>query len=209
MTKRLLRRAGAALASIAFAAVLAGCSITRQAPVKETFLLEPPMPPAVAKPLPVSVRVAGVNVAAPYRGRAFIYRTEALRYETDYYVEFLVSPAAMFTEQTNRALEAAHVFERVVPPGSGADSDVTLEGFVSALYADARGGNPSAAELTITYYLTPLASGTMPTWSHQYTRHVDLATHTPAAYATALNRAFGEILVELTRDLAALQIAKR
>jgi cholesterol transport system auxiliary component len=189
--------------------VLSACSFTREQPIKETYLLEPAMPPAVAKPQPLSVRVASVSVAAPFRGRNFVYRSGALKYETDFYVEFLVPPQAMFTEQTSRALEAAHVFARVVPPGSGADSDVTLDGFVSALYGDARAGNPATAELVITYYLFGSGgSGSAPTWSHEYRRHVDLATQTPAGYAAALNTAFGEILAELTRDLAALQIPK-
>jgi hypothetical protein len=186
---------------------LSACSFTRDQPVKETYLLEPAMPPAVAKPQPLSVRVANVSVAAPFRGRNFIYRSGALKYETDFYVEFLVPPQSMFTEQTSRALEAAHVFTRVVPPGSGADSDVILDGFVSALYGDAREGLPTTAELVITYYLFGSggpASG--PTWSHEYRRHVDLTTRTPAGYAAALNTAFGEILAELTRDLAALRI---
>jgi ABC-type uncharacterized transport system auxiliary subunit len=208
MTSR-LQRAGAAT-MLAAALILGGCSLTREAPVKQTFLLEPPLPPAVAKPQPYSVRVAAVNVAAPYRGRSFIYRVGDLRYETDFYVEFLVSPAAMFAEQTTRALEAAHVFARVVPPSSGQDADATLEGFVSALYADAKdNGAPIAAELAVTYYLTNTAAGaSTPSWSKEYKRRVELSQTTPAAYAAAQNRAFGEVLAELTRDLAALQPPK-
>ena len=189
---------------------LAGCSLTREAPVKQTFLLEPAMPPAVPRAQPMSVRVAAVNIAAPYRGRSFVYRVGALRYETDYYVEFLVAPASMFAEQTARALEAAHVFARVVPPGSGADADATLEGFVSSLYAEATdNGTPTAADLAVTYYLTPTATGAAtPSWSKEYRRHIALPTRTPAAYAAALNQAFGDVLAELTRDLASLQLPK-
>lgn len=209
MIDRLPRGAGTALVVLLLAG-LTGCStFTREAPVKQVYLLDPPLPRAADKAQPLSVRVAAVNVAAPYRGRSFVYRAGGLRYETDFYVEFLVAPAAMFTEQTSRALEAAHVFTRVVPPGSSADSDVSLEGFVSALYADERDGSPVSAELAITYYLTPAGgSGNVPTWSHEYRRHVTLAVHTPAAYVEALNQAFGEILAELTRDLAGLQIPK-
>jgi len=208
MTDRLLRMS--TLALLAGALALGGCSLTRESPVKQTFLLEPAMPPAVAKAQSASVRVAAVNVAAPYRGRSFVYRVGDLRYETDYYVEFLVSPAAMFAEQTTRALEAAHVFTRVVPPSSGADADVTLEGFVSALYADAKdGGTPVGAELAVTYYLTSSFGGaSTPSWSKEYRRHVDLPKQTPAAYAAALNSAFGDVLGELTRDLSGVSLPK-
>ena len=204
---RRLQRTGAVLLA---AAALSGCSLTRESPVKQTFLLEPAMPAAVAKAQPISVRVAAVNVAAPYRGRAFVYRTGELRYETDFYVEFLVAPAAMFAEQTTRALEAAHVFARVVGPSSGADADATLEGFVSSLYAQAKeSGAPVAAELAVTYYLTNSSGGAAtPSWSKEYKRHVDLTTHTPAAYAAALNQALGDVLAELTRDLSSVQVPK-
>jgi cholesterol transport system auxiliary component len=202
---------GLALVLLTSALALTGCSLTREAPVKQTFLLEPAMPAAVPRAQAMSVRVAAVNVAAPYRGRQFIYRIDALRYETDYYSEFLVAPAAMLTEQTVRALEASHVFARVVPPGSGADADVELEGFASALHADAKqAGTPSSAELAITYYATSNAAGaSTPGWSKEYRRQVALAQQTPAAYAAALNAAFGEILAELTRDLAAADFSKR
>jgi cholesterol transport system auxiliary component len=211
---RTTRAAGARAAAFAIAALLlaalAGCSLTRSPPVKETYLLEPAMPPAVTRTQPLSVRVAGVNVAAPYRGRQFIYRIDALRYETDYYSEFLVAPAAMLTEQTVRALEASRAFSRVVPPGSGADADVELEGFASALHADAKqAGTPSSAELAITYYATShVAGASTPGWSKEYRRAIPLAQQTPAGYAAALNSAFADILAELTRDLAAADFAK-
>jgi cholesterol transport system auxiliary component len=196
-----------AAAPVLLALALCACNpLTRPSPVRQTYLLEPPMPAAVSRTQPGSVRVARVDVAAPFRGREFVYRVAPLRYETDYYDQFLVAPGAMFTEQTSRALAAAHVFARVAPPGTGGDSDATLDGFVSALYADARDGAPAAAELVVTYYLAREASGMTPVWSHEYRRHVDLAERTPAAYAAALNRAFGDILAELMHDLAALQL---
>ena len=49
---------------------LAGCSaVTRPAPVRQTFLLEPKLPPAAAQPQPAALRVGAVNVAAPFRGK--------------------------------------------------------------------------------------------------------------------------------------------
>jgi len=49
-------RARLALAVVVVAAVAAGCSVTRPAPVKGTFLLEPPAPAAVAKTQPTTLR---------------------------------------------------------------------------------------------------------------------------------------------------------
>ena len=191
--------------------LFSGCSaVTREAPVRQTFLLDPPLPSAVSKPQPGALRVGVVNVAAPYRGKAFVYRLGDLRFETDFYVEFLVPPAAMLTEQTTRALAAARPFARIAGPGAAADADWVLDGFAEALYADTRSAGKPVAELSITYYLTP-AGGTdqTPVWTHEYRRHAPMRDGTASAYADALNAAFGEIVAELAQDLARAPLPKR
>lgn len=199
------------LAALAVAALVGGCSaVTREAPVRQTFLLEPKLPPAATQSQPGGLRVGVVNVAAPYRGRAFVYRLGDLRFETDFYVEFLVPPAAMLTEQTGRALATAKPFARIAGPGSAADAEWVLDGFADALYADTRNSGKPVAELSITYYLTP-AGGTeqTPVWTHEYRRHAPMRDGSPVAYADALNAAFGEIVAELAQDLARVQLPKR
>jgi uncharacterized lipoprotein YmbA len=196
-----------ALVAIA-AIVLASCSLSRPAPVKQQYLLDPPAPPAVAKSQPTSVRVGTINVAAPFRGRSFVLREADLRYETDYYNEFLVPPSTMLTELTARALERSKAFARVVPPGYSADADWVLDCFVSALYGDERDGKKVSADVTVSYYLFQSSGGSgMPVWTHDYQKHVPVTAITTEAYAAALNTAFGEIFAELTRDLAAADLA--
>ena len=192
------------------AALVTGCSgITRPAPVRQTYLIEPVAPSPVARPQAGSLRVGAINVAAPFRGKAFVYRLDELRFDTDYYVEFLVPPATMLTEQTARALAAAKPFERVNGPGSGAEADFVLDGFASALYADTREAGKPAAEVVITYYLTSAAgSAQTPIWQRQYRRHTPMRDASAVAFAEALNVAFGEIVAELARDLAAVQLPK-
>jgi ABC-type uncharacterized transport system auxiliary subunit len=190
--------------------LLAGCTaFTRQAPIRQTFLLETPMPPAVARPQPGTLRVGTINVAAPFRGKTFVHRVSDLRFETDYYVEFLVAPATMLTEQTARALDHAKPFARVAGAGSGVDADWTLDGFASALYADLREAGKPMAELDIAYYLTPTAENEQtPVWTHQYQQRVPMRDASAAAYAEALNKAFANIVTELARDLSSAQLPK-
>lgn len=196
------------LAACACVVLVVGCSaITRPAPVRQTFLLEPPAPPAVAQSRPGALRVGTVNIAAPFRGKAFVYRMSDLRFETDFYVEFLVPPAAMLTEQTARALERAKPFARVAGPGATAEAQWVLDGFATALYADLREAGKPAAELDVTYYLTA-ASGSQqtPVWTREYRQRVPMRDSSAAAYAEALNKAFGEVVAELARDLAGAQL---
>lgn len=199
------------LAALAIAAFVTGCSaVTRPAPVRQTFLLEPKLPPAAAQSQPAALRVGVVNVAAPYRGKAFVYRLGDLRFETDFYVEFLVPPAAMLTEQTARALTSARPFARIAGPGAAADAEWVLDGFADALYADTRDAGKPVAELSITYYLTAAGgSEQTPVWTHEYRRHAPMRDGSPVAYADALNTAFGEIVAELAHDLARTQLPKR
>ncbi|HEY7944058.1 MAG TPA: ABC-type transport auxiliary lipoprotein family protein [Casimicrobiaceae bacterium] len=190
---------------------LAGCSaITRPAPVRQTFLLDPPAPPVAAHSQPGALRVGAINVAAPFRGKAFVYRMSDLRFETAYYVEFLVPPAAMLTEETARALDRAKPFARIAGPGATADARWVLDGFASALYADTRVAGKPAAELDIAYYLTP-ASGLQetPVWTREYHQRVPMRDATPVAYADALNTAFSEIVGNLARDLASAELPKQ
>ena len=199
------RRAFVAAVALAFA----GCTLTRPAPVKQQFLLDPPAPPVVAKSQSTSARVGIINVAAPFRGRSFISREPDLRYETDYYSEFLVPPGTMLTELTARALDQSRAFSTSPPPGSVVATDWLLDGFASALYADERDGKKIAAEIAISYYLFQADGGSgLPVWTRDYQKRVPLSAPTAQAYATALNAALGEILADLTRDLAAANLKR-
>jgi cholesterol transport system auxiliary component len=189
---------------------LGGCgALSRPAPIKQTYLLDPPPPAVVAKSQPTSVRVGNVNVAVPFRGRPIVFRESDLRYENAYYLEFLVPPATMLAELTSRALERSKAFARVVPPGSAAATDWELDGFVSALYLDTRDASKPAAEVAITYYLFAAQGGKeMPVWTRDYQRRAPLAGTSEQAYAAALNAAVGEILSDLSRDLAAAELKR-
>jgi hypothetical protein len=84
-----------------------------------------------------------------------------------------------------------------------------LDGFVPALYGDMREAGKPAAELDITYYLTPTAGAQeTPVWTHDYRQRIAMRDATPVAYAEALNKAFGDIVAELARDLAAAKLPK-
>lgn len=203
------RRTWMAIAgAVAVATLAAGC--TRPSPVKEAFVLEPPAPPAVAKPQAASLRIGTITVAAPFRGRSFVVRQGDLKFETDYYHEFLVAPAANLGEATARALVAAKVFSTVTPAGVASDADWALDAFVDALYGDARETGKPVAVIGITYYLRSNETDFgVPVWSRRYERRMSFAAGDAGAYAAALNAGLGEILAELAKDLAAVSLPKR
>jgi cholesterol transport system auxiliary component len=204
------RRATVLIGVLAAISVLGGCALSRPAPVKHTFLLEPPPVAAGARVHPFALRIGTINVAAPFRGRALVYRSTELKYDADFYSEFLVAPAAMIGEVTARSLESSGVFARVIPPGAPPDGDWVLDGFVSALYADVRDPAGPKAELAISFYLSRAdAASSTPVWSRNYQRRAAVRDATPEAYAHALSGALGEILADLARDLAAADLARK
>jgi uncharacterized lipoprotein YmbA len=189
----------AALAVLVVA--LGACS--RPAPVKGTFVLEPAMPPPVAKTQPGSLRVGTVTVGAAFRGRQFVYRESELKYETDYYNEFLVAPAANIGEATARALGAARVFSIVVPAGTALEPDWVLDVFVGSLYGDGRAMEKPMAVLSMTFFLRN-SEAAVPVWTKTYEKRVPFTTGSASSYIGAQNTALGEILAEVSRDLASL-----
>ena len=194
------------------AMLLGACTISRPYAVKRTFLLEPTLPAAApaASVKPASLRVGVVNVAAPFRGKTFVYRESDLRYEADFYDEFFIAPTALLSAATANSIAAAKVFRRVVPFGAVADdSDYVLDGFVSELYGDIRNPATPTAVLTITFYLSPLSvPGPAVIWSHEYQQRVPIVGTGPEALAKAWNTALSAILADLARDLAAVELPK-
>ena len=205
-----LQRVLAVVALFVAVVTLAACSLSRPAPVKRTFLLEPTLPAAAGTPKPAAVRIGVVNVAAPFRGKTFVFRESDLRYEADYYDEFFIAPAIMFSDATAKALAASNVFRRVVPFGAASDEgDFVLDGFVSELYGDTRDPAAPTAVLTVTYYLTPTnVIGSGVAWTREYRQRVKVAGSGTEAVARGLNAALSAILAELARDLAAAELPK-
>ena len=205
-----LQRVLAVVALVVAAVMLAACSLSHPAPVKRTFLLEPTLPAAAGTPKPVAVRIGVVHVAAPFRGKTFVFRESDLRYEADYYDEFFIAPAIMFSDATAKALAASKVFRRVVPFGAASDEgDFVLDGFVSELYADTRDAAAPTAVITVTYYLTPAnAIGSGVAWTREYRQRAKVSGSGPEGVARGLNAALSAILAELARDLAAAELPK-
>jgi cholesterol transport system auxiliary component len=195
------------IVALAALALMSGCSLTRPAPVRDSFLLDPTWPSPATQSRPGSLRMGSVTVAAPFRGRSFVLRVSDLKYDTDFYHEFFVPPGVMIADATAQALARGKVFAVVSRPGVAVDADWVLDGFVGALYGDGRDVANPLAVLQVTYYLSRDDGGaSSPVWSHSYGRRVPFAAGSTPSYAAALNTAFSEILAELTRDLAAAQL---
>ncbi|MEM7264274.1 MAG: ABC-type transport auxiliary lipoprotein family protein [Planctomycetota bacterium] len=135
----------------------ASCIGTREYPEKRYYAIELPLPVASAGADSTSqldaVRVARFRVSEAFGGSELVYRVDESQYETDYYHEYLRSPASLFTDAVRRRLAAGGLFERVVDTSSAVDTRYTFEGVINAAYGDLRDPDAPAAVLEFQYFV--------------------------------------------------------
>jgi len=133
---------------------------------------------------------------------AFVVREADLRFETDFYHEYVVAPAPMIAEAVANALAQSGAFAKVIPPGAPPEAELTIDAFVGSLYADNRDPKAPAAELAITFYVSRTDRVQAPMWTKSYLKRKPLSTVSAELYVAAQSASLGEILAELARDLA-------
>jgi len=183
--------------------IFSGCG-SRQAYNKKYFLLSATrqaQPTAAQTDLVLEVRRFTIDSA--FAGKGLVYRTGQFEYESDFYSEFLVSPAAMITEKTRNWLSGSGLFKRVLDAASQIEPTHTLQANITALYGDLRDKASPQAKMELRVFLLKAQAAEEPAgvFGQTYEFSVGIESEGPEGLVEALDRCLANILSGLERDL--------
>ncbi len=127
-----------------------------------------------------SNRVLGIRnlqIAAPFDGRSFVYRTGEFSYVRDPYAEFLEPPAEELMAPVREWLRGSGNFSAVVEASSALKPDMLVEVSVSQLFGDFRQPEHPAAILTMRFVFFDATNGVpgKAIFQQEYSRSIPLA----------------------------------
>ena len=202
MNDRLIRSCFG-LSAIASVIILSGCG--QKSYQKQHYILDARRASSVAASDSGNVlEIRRFTSNAAFSGKNLIYRAGEFEYESDFYNEFLISPAAMITEKARNWLSTSGLFQEVLDPGSHVDATHVIEGNVIALYGDLRTRSQPTAVMEIRVFLLEIGPGRDPVivFGKTYKSSVVLESESPGGLVSALDRCLVEILTNLEEDLA-------
>jgi cholesterol transport system auxiliary component len=185
-------------------ALASGCvGIEKSYPDKRYFVLEVNHNVNPSNPAGNGVlQVANIRVSPRYEDKGFVYRTSASSYESDFYNQFLVSPAALLGEELRKGLAQSQIFRHVINASSQLEPTHVLEGVVDALYGDFRDPGAPKAVLEMEFFLRKESpSKAEIVAAKRYAKSVAVNGRSPEALVKGWNEALDSILDSLLADL--------
>jgi cholesterol transport system auxiliary component len=191
--------------------LLFGCvSIERSYPDKRYFVLDISLKESPQDPADSGIlQMASARVSPRYADRNFVYRRSDTRFESDFYNQFLISPAALVTEELRRELSQAGLFKFVVGSANPLAPTHTMETMVNTLYGDFRDLKAPKAVIEMEFFLTQEASPSGIVFHKLYQRIVPVQERNPEALVRGWNQGLESISGSLVSDLKASRIQKQ
>jgi ABC-type uncharacterized transport system auxiliary subunit len=144
-----------------------------------------------------------LTIDRTYDFKGLVYKRDLHEYAIDYYNGFLVSPSQMMTECTRDWLSKAHLFARVLDPGSQAEPTHNLEGHIINLYGDYQDKQQPKAVLEMRFFLIKHEDRTgRVLLSETYTETQSMETMDAPDLVQSLDDCLARILEALEADVS-------
>ena len=183
---------------------IAGCA--KQQFDKQRYWLDIQRPkPVSSKTSAAILSVEPFSIDSAFRSRSIVYKRAAHEFENSFYMEYLIPPAKMITQQTRQWLSDSGLFTRVLQPGSTMKPTHVLEGHIIKAYVDASVSNQAASELEISLYLLSKEKGGKEIlFGKTYTEREPMDSVRAEDYFKDLEAAMTKILQQVEIELTAL-----
>jgi hypothetical protein len=193
---------GLTAAVLAVTLSAAGC-LSKPMLVSHVYTIDPPAIRASAAPGGVILALKRVDVAPPYSGEPFIYRSGNHAIEHDPYARFASPPAWLLAEAIRGYLANADFVRDVVSIGESLPAQATVEVSVSEIAGDLRTDGPSAV-LTLRFRVLsePQSRDRNPElFLKTYTKSVPIPRRAAKEVVEGWNKGLEEIMAEFLADL--------
>lgn len=186
---------------------MTGClNLSKSYPEKRSFVLDVGAPPQETPSNSTKVlKINRLRVSPLFAGRAMVYRTADLQYESDFYDEWFVTPSVLVTQQLQNWLAHSGRFQLVLQGTNHIEPTHFLEGTVTEFYGDFR--ESPRAILGIEFHLLDAMNEGKLSFRQTYHQQIPLTDRSPDALARGLTEALRTVLVDLTKDIGEVQPA--
>jgi hypothetical protein len=195
------RRTGPVFFAIALA-TCAGC-VSKSALVPLSYAIDPPpLASGVPPERGTVLALTRVDVAPPYGGLSFVYRSGDHGIERDPYASFAVSPGWMLSTAIRGYLRNAPFVRDVVSPGAGVPFAASIEVRAADLFAELGSSPVAVLTLQIRVLSSPAAGAPLrELLLKSYTERVPMDSRSAQAAANAWNAALAAIMKSFLADL--------
>jgi len=184
-----------------------GClDLKKSYPEKRSFVLDVGAPPQEAPANgAIVLKINKLRVSPLFAGRAMVYRVADLQYESDFYDEWFVAPGTLVTQQVHQWLSRSAGFETVVVGTNHVEPTHLLEGTVTEFYGDFRAAPRAVLGLEL-HLLDAIHERQF--FRRTYHQDVPLSDQSSEALARGLTEALRAVLVDVAKDIAAVELVR-
>lgn len=184
-----------------------GClDLKKSYPEKRSFVLDVGAPPQETPANgAIVLKINKLRVSPLFAGRAMVYRVADLQYESDFYDEWFVAPGTLVTQQVHQWLSRSAGFETVVVGTNHVEPTHLLEGTVTEFYGDFRAAPRAVLGLEL-HLLDAIHERQF--FRRTYHQDVPLSDQSSDALARGLTEALRAVLVDVVKDITAVELVR-